>query len=169
MTITRLVWLKYAKTHSFLGEHWQNSWVNMCFFLFHPTSWPTAAEKHQIHNYQYALPTVAFLLSIGWGQGRGHASVIENSLDRLNSAHVITQVRTCPQGGESLFQCHHSAVQIHRMLSMGADHAGLFVLQRQINKWCCLWKTTKQRCHCDWHRLLISMSFQLMIKLYLLF
>lgn len=54
-------------------------------------------------------------------------------------------------------------------LVMGVAHAGLSMLQREINKWCTLWKATKQRCHCDRHGLLISMSFQLMIRLYLLF
>lgn len=157
------------KTHSFLGEHWQNSWMNMCLFLFHPTARPTAAEKHQIHNYQYALPTVAFVLSIWWGQGRGHASVIENSLDRLNSAHVINPSENQSTGKGKLISMSSFSCADPSYLSMGVAHAGLFVLQRQINKWCCLWKTTKQRCHCDRHRLLISMSFQLIIKLYLLF
>lgn len=88
---------------SFLGEHWQNSWVNTHSFLFHPTVRPIAAEKRQVHNYWYVVPTVAFSLSIWWGQGRGHASVTENSVDRLSFAHVITQVRTCPQERESSF------------------------------------------------------------------
>lgn len=81
------------KIDSFLGELWRNSWVNMHLFLFHPIVWPNA----EIHNYWYAVPTLAFLPSIWWGQGRGHTSVIENALDRLSSALVITQVRGWPQ------------------------------------------------------------------------
>lgn len=96
-----------------LTEELSECTLVLCFTQqFHPL------QLCEIHNYWYMALFLAFSLGV-WRQGRGHACVIDNSVDRLSSAHFITQVRSCAQERESSFHCHHSAVQLHLMLGAG--------------------------------------------------